>query len=345
MRAELAILRTARASAAFRQATTVEEADIEEAWELCVGHRQSTTPQPAQNQPSPPPPAAGTSPGKPNPQPSPSTMSSPAPATAPIARTPTDAFATPVPLRPLLKPRVLSLPRPAAQSHRLTAALSSGSRATACLATARLSAAPIRWQASVTASLSAGWEPGASGANWRWVRSCARPVRRLWGLLDASRSTGATQGLATARESLASLFQAQRRIHLLLLHKGSVRWLARNATATGALKALRSLPDAAGKSPLRDALLRLHRSLSASYPSGKDTVCVCSDGLPTLDPGQTASQAGTRLRAAVQRLTQQQSFRAVWLSPTPARAFARWLETVLAGSRFELVRIAAVDGH
>jgi Mg-chelatase subunit ChlD len=166
-------------------------------------------------------------------------------------------------------------------------------------------------------------------------------VRRLWALLDASRSTGAAQFLAAARESLASMFKAPQRIHLLLLHKGSVRWLARNATAAGALTALRSLPDAAGKSPLRDALLRLHRGLSAAHASRKDTVCICSDGLPTLAPGQTAAQAGDRLRSAVQRLSRLQPFRAVWLSPTPARAFTRWLATLLAGSRFELVRIGA----
>jgi Mg-chelatase subunit ChlD len=163
--------------------------------------------------------------------------------------------------------------------------------------------------------------------------------------LDASRSTGAAQFLADARESLASLFQAPLRINLLLLHQGSIRWLARNASASGARSALESLPDAAGKSPLRDALLRLHRGLSAAQPSAKDTVCICSDGLPTLTPGQTAHQAGQRLRNAVLRLTRQQPFRAIWLSPAPARAFTRWLDTLLAGSGFELLRIDGADNR
>lgn len=346
MRAELAILRTARASAAFRHAAAVEQADLEEAWELCLGHRQSSPPKPpAAHPPSPPPPASGNSAGKPNPQPQPSSMPSPHPAPAPIAFTPADAFASPIPLRPLLKPRVLSLPRPVAQNHHLTAALSSDRRATARLATAQLSRGQIRWQASATASLRSGWQPGDSGAGWRWVRSCTHPARRLWALLDASRSTGAAQFLAEARESLASLFQAPLRINLLLVHQGSVRWLARNATPSGARAALESLPDAAGKSPLREALLRLHRGLSAAQPSAKDTVCICSDGLPTLTPGQTAAHAGQRLRAAVQRLTRQQPFRAFWLSPAPARTFTRWLDTLLAGSRVELVRIAGAEGR
>ena len=131
----------------------------------------------------------------------------------------------------------------------------------------------------------------------------------------------------------------------MLLHKGSVRWLARNSTAAGARAALEALPDAAGKSPLRDALLRLHRGLSAAQPSANDTVCICSDGLPTLAPGQTAAQAAQRLRAAVQRLARQQPFRALWLSPAPARAFTQWLDTLLAGSRFELVRIASAHNR
>ena len=346
MRAELAILRTARASAAFRQAATVEEADLEEAWALCVSHRQGVPPTPpARHHPSPPPPGTPNSPGTPLSKPTPSSMSSPTPTPDPIARTPAEACATPIPLRPLLKPRVLSLPKAVAQNNRLTAALSSRSSATARLATARLNAGAVRWQASLTASLRSGWEPGSSGANWRWVRSCPRPVRRLWALLDASRSTGAAQFLATARESLASLFKAPLRIHLLLLHKGSVRWLARNATASGALKALSTLPDAAGKSPLRDALLRLHRSVSAAHASRKDTVCICSDGLPTLTPGQTASQAGDRLRAAVHRLTRLHPFRAVWLSPAPTRAFTRWLDMLLAGTRFALMRIGGTEGR
>ena len=346
MRAELAILRTARASAAFRHAPAVEQADLEEAWLLCLGHRQSAPPSPPlQNRPPPPPPATESAAQNPNAQPKPSAMSSPTPTPAPIAFTPSEAFAAPIPLRPLLKPRILSLPQPGAQNRRLTAALSADRRATARLTTAHLSKGPVRWQASLTASLRSGWEPGASGAGWRWIRSCSRPVRRLWALLDASRSTGAAQFLADARESLASLFQAPLRINLLLLHKGSVRWLARNSTAAGARAALEALPDAAGKSPLRDALLRLHRGLSAAQPSAKDTVCICSDGLPTLAPGQTAAQAAQRLRAAVQRLARQQPFRALWLSPAPARAFTQWLDTLLAGSKFELVRIASAHNR
>jgi magnesium chelatase subunit I len=266
MRAELAILRTARASAALRHAASVEPADMEEAWHLCLGHRQTYPPAPAPQNRPPTPPTPGSAPHNPDANPKPSPMSTPT--SSPLARTPADALASPIPLRPLLKPRVLSLPKAELQNRHLTAALSADRRATARLATARLHPGPVRWQASLTASLRAGWKPGTGGDGWRWIRSCARPARRLWALLDASRATGAAQFLADARESLASLFTAPLRINLLLLHKGSVRWLARNATASSARAALESLPDAAGKSPLREALLRLHlrRYVGSSLP-------------------------------------------------------------------------------
>lgn len=256
--------------------------------------------------------------------------------TAPIPRTPTDALASPVPLRPLLKPRILSLPPTGPKNRPLTAALPAGRHATA-----RLAQGPIRWQASLTASLRSGWEPGAAGTGWRCIRSGPRPLRRLWALLDASRSTGAGQFLADACESLVSLFEARLRINLLLIHRGAIRWLARNATQTHARAALETLPDASGKSPLREALLRLNRALSAAQTSSGDTVCVCSDGLPTLSPGQTAAEAAQGLRSAVQRFERNPGFRGVWLCPAPGRAFTRWLDNVLAGSGFQRVHLAA----
>jgi magnesium chelatase subunit D len=350
MRAELAILRTARASAALRHAAEVETEDIEEAWLLCIGHRQSPTVSspPRDREPPGKPSSSNPAPGsatKPsNADPKPSSMSASTSST-PLALTPSDAFASPIPLRPLTKPRVISLPRPLAQPRHLTAALSPKRAATARLATARLERGAIRWQASLTTSLLAGWRPGGPTDGWRWVRSCARPVRRLWALVDASRSTGASQFLAAAREALASLLRQQARINLLLVHRGSVRWLGRNATPAGALGALTALPDAAGKSPLREALARLRRGIIAGQASARDTVCICSDGLPTLAPGQSAPEAWRGLRSAVQRLSRSSPARAIWFSPEPSRAFQQWLETLLSGSGFGWVHLAGTDNR
>ena len=40
LRAELAVVRTARSAAAFDDRCSVEEADLQEAWRLCLGHRR-----------------------------------------------------------------------------------------------------------------------------------------------------------------------------------------------------------------------------------------------------------------------------------------------------------------
>lgn len=355
MRAELAILRTARASAALRLAATVEPADIEEAWQLCLGHRQSAAGAPPPRdrdrpgQPTSTHPTAGPGASPPflPPQSLPMSHSKRSSAPMPLALTPTDASASPIPLRPSQKPRILDLPRASATPRCLTAAFSAKDRSGARPATARLERGPIRWQASLVASLSAGWKPGspASGepaSGWRWVRACARSPRRLWALLDASRSTGASRFLEEASGALRSLFQPRLRIHLLLLHRCTVRWLARGATAGRAAAALSTIPDAAGRSPLSEALLRLGRALQSARPSANDTLCVCSDGLPTLPPGRSAAEAQRDLRSAVQRLSRNNPAKSVWVSPAPSRAFRRWLETLLSGTTFAWIRVDGV---
>jgi hypothetical protein len=198
---------------------------------------------------------------------------------------------------------------------------------------------PVRWQASLALSLRAGWKPGSAGAGWHWVHSCARSPRRLWAFLDASRSTGASGFLEEAREALLSVFRPRQRMNLMLVHGGVVRWLVRGATAGKAAAALAAIPDASGKSPLSDALSRFTRALQLGLPSAKDTLWVCSDGLPTLSPGSSASEAQTGLRSVVRRLSRHIPADAVWVSPAPSRAFERWLETLLSGTRFAWVRL------
>lgn len=349
MRAELAILRTARAAAALRLAAAVEAADIEEAWQLCVGHRQSPAAAsalgaPDRPLPAPPSNASAASSARARELPSQSPLLSPSKNPAiptPLAMTPTDASPAPIPLRSLQKPRILALPVVSAPPRQLTAAFSSGQRTGAGAATARLEQGPVRWQASLALSLRAGWKPGLAGSGWRWVRSCARSPQRLWALLDASRSTGASGFLEEAREALLSLFRPRQRLYLMLIHRGAVRWLVRGATAPKAVAALAAIPDAAGKSPLSDALSRFGRALQSALPSAKDTLCVCSDGLPTLTPGRGASEAQRGLRSVVRRLSRHAPASAVWVSPAPSRAFVRWLETLLSETRFAWVRLAA----
>ncbi len=319
MRAELAVLRSARAAAAFRGDGVVTQDDIEEAWMLCMGHRASTPPSP----PPAPRSASGSSPGAGQ-----SPVTPPNSAASASSLTPKDSLSTPIPLTSMLIPRVLSIPEPLFKNRSLTAALS---KATAHLSSgAAVQTGPVRWQASFIASMNSGWRPGKTG--WRWVRSKLEQKRRFWALLDASRSTGASQFLAAARDVLAGLLRAPMRVYVLLIQEGRVRWLLRNSAPQTALARLDTLRAASGKSPLETALQTLRRSLKASGPSVRDMACVCSDGMPTLHAGQTAAGAAGEVRSALRRLSRTLHSPVLWLSPKAGRAFSGWLDGLLHGT-------------
>ncbi|RFC43134.1 MAG: Mg-chelatase subunit ChlI, partial [Verrucomicrobia bacterium] len=329
MRAELAVLRTARAAAAFRGATAAAAEDLEEAWDLCLGHR-STEPPLGLPPPAARPPQSEKPPQTSNPGTSSSLAGAP-PSSSPL--TPKDAQPDPIPLLPMQKPRILSLPQPLFPNRHLTAPMA----ATARLATSRLESGPVLWQASVVASLKRGWEPGAAG--WTWVRSSARPVRRLWALLDASRSTGGASFLEQAREVLAGVLRSVKKVSLLLIHNNCATWLLRSGAPGRALAGLSHLPSAAGGSPIAGALGKLNRAVSGGRATPRDTVCICSDGMPTLRSGQSAAQAARAIRAALQRLARSSSSSPFWLRPPMGRGVAAWLEKLLKGSGCELVQL------
>ena len=228
----------------------------------------------------------------------------------------------------MLKPRVLSIPEPLFKNRSLTAALS---KATAHLSSAVPSqSGSLRWQASLIASLKSGWKPGKTG--WQWMRSKPQQKSRFWALIDASRSTGAAQFLATALDALAGLLRAPMRIHLLLIQEGRVRWLLRNGTPQTSLARLETLKVACGKSPLAAALQTLRRSIKVSGPGVRDTACVCSDGMPTLRTGQTANGAAQEVRLALRRLARTLPSPVLWLSPKASRAFSGWLDGLVRGT-------------
>lgn len=335
MRAELAVLRTARAAAALRGSDAASQEDIEEAWQLCLGHRSSGV---ASAPPAPPAPGqphapsarepdffAGKKPGSP-------ALSTPSAASLKCLA-PKAAHPTPIPLLSMQKPRILSLPEPVFGGRHQTASMKVTSRFKTC----RLSAGPVLWQASLVASLKRGWKPSAPG--WSWVRTSTQPVRRLWALLDASRSTGAAAFLEQARGILAGVALHAKRVSLLLIHNHKISWLFRNATAGGTFERLANLPNAAGGSPIAEAVRHLSRAVGAGRATRRDTVCLCSDGLPTLRQGETAARAGAGIRAALRRLTRNSPVPPQWICPPMGRGAAAWLEKVTAGTNCRLVQI------
>ncbi len=333
MRAELAVLRSARAAAALRGALVVSDEDVEDAWTLCMGHRPHSALRSSQPPAGSPPPSApyGSSRGP---------AALPGSASPAAALTPKDSLSNPIPLQPMQKPRVLSVPQPLFKNRAYTAPLS---KITAHLSsTAPAATGAIRWQGSLLASMQAGWRPGKAG--WRWVRSQPTEKRRFWALLDASRSTGASQFLAAARETLAGFMRAPMRVSLLLIHEGKLRWLLRNGAPKTAMQRLEALGSAAGKSPLQAALQMLRQALKAGAPTFRDTVCICSDGMPSLRAVQTAAEVAAEVGAALRRLAQTLPSAVLWLSPKAGRAHSGWLEGLLRGSGTVCVSLEASHG-
>ena len=374
MRAELAILRTARAGAALRGASAVAREDLEEAWVLCLGHRRpvpqsgggsssgqlpapprsapQTSTAPAGGAPFPgpaTPPVTHVHPGHPASENSPHRMQKSPDSVPPVesSQPPRDALPGAIVLDAPRKPRVLSVPQPLFGARigerRLTAPLVAAKTLTARLATSRLREGRVRWQASVLASLRAGWRPGASG--WCTVFSGkSRVLPRLWLLLDASRSGGARQFLAAARDLVLERIRGPVRVSALALRSGKVNWLLRNATASVARRKLETLPEASGKSPLARAVSLLRRAVLGSCPGAADAVWVCSDGLPTLEPGEGSQAAAGRLRHAFRRLDVQFPGTLVWVGPEQGRVLGNWLDGLLFKTRASLVRVASPGG-
>ena len=284
MRTELAVMRTARSAAAWNSRNEVLTADIEEAWALCLGHRQeeAKTPSilnPPHNQAGRP--ASSSSQGQSG------NGSSPAPLHAreqsielrTESAAPSTAFSTW--WNQSEKP-VQERPGPGHSVH-------------------TTSKAPIAWLASVLASVQADWLLG--NGSFRLRRSRLSKKRSLWIFLDASRSTGMTGFLSRASVLLqaADRLKINCRVHILLLRENRVRWLCRNkrwATACGALAAVNS---ASGGSHLAEALVNLNRSMLRK----RHTIpwaMIFTDGLNRRLSNETMTQSLTRMKLALRRI-------------------------------------------
>jgi hypothetical protein len=138
---------------------------------------------------------------------------------------------------------------------------------------------------------------------------------------------------------LADVLRSVKKVSLLLVHNNCATWLLRSGTPGRALVGLASIPSAAGGSPIAEAIGKLNRAVSAGRATRRDTVCICSDGMPTLRRGQSAAQASQEIRAALQRLARSSSSAPVWLRPRVGRGVAAWLEKLLKGSGCQIVQV------
>jgi magnesium chelatase subunit I len=320
IRAELAVVRTARCAAAWDNRAGVEDRDVEEAWDLCLGYREPDRLIP--RTPSPTPPA--TQSGKPS--------------GAMVARTssaPLDSHPHPEKISP---PQAVSYSdlqdwwrrpsyRPLATSDTsVFGGFSARPRG------------PIAWLESLVFSSRMGWVPNRTALHLRY--SLPSGKKNLWCFFDASRSTGMSRFLNPARDAMTGFARAasSARFHLIILEGGKIRWSAWNSTARRFEAALLDLKQASGKSLIIEGLKTLQRAMLRKGSKPGDRLVIASDGFASPARGEKPAQTLSRLRHALSRIARAQNSIA-WIHPSPKRGLARWLPALCSHLKVQRVEI------
>jgi magnesium chelatase subunit I len=314
LRAELAVIRTARCAAAFDDRLSVGERDLEEAWRLCLGHRQTEQSR-APNSPS----------------------SSPAMRPPMFGNRSPETSSAPLESRP--DPKVLGLFRP--DPHFQFLHWVCGRRANSASGRNRLTdvkvlaqpQGPIAWLATLSFSARSGWLDNVGPMLLQHRAPSTR--ENFWCFLDASRSAGMNQFIDAGRNILAGMPSRLKsaRFHLVVLAAGEIQWATRNSSAAAFQNALKLLREANGKSLITEGITRLHRGKLRKGIALKDRVVILSDGLNSPAPGENPSQSLARLRQILRRLTRTGT-PCAWLHPTSKRGMRHWIPQLLRGLAF-----------
>ena len=330
VRAELGIIRTARCAAAWRRDAEISEDDLEEAFILCLGHRQEQqTPTDSKSKPQ---------------------LNLPE---RPIEKTQTKQIEI---------PRTSSSPVEAqedkiildAAKTRLHAELAEWwnstnkkqdsdvfSPGTSRLIPTFVSDSYLCWGSSLRASVLRGWSPGKP-----WHPLYRKPARRnnFWLFLDASRSTGvisnefSTRFLSSVRNVILMLGSKtfSSRFHLLILQNGQARWWMKRGTAQSISKALKNLNEASGKSHLTKSLKQLCHAIQKQGVLTGDRVLLCTDGMLSPEKGKSVYESKKRFSKALLNLSQRiQS--TLWLHPPLKRGMRHLLPQLAEGTSVSLL--------
>ena len=333
VRAELGIIRTARCAAAWRRDVEISEVDLEEAWILCLGHRQEqNTPTDHNSKPQ---------------------LNLPE---LPIEKTQTKRIKIPRTSSSPLEAQNDKIFLDAAQT-RLHAELAEWWNSpnkkqspdgfvsgTSRSVPEHFSGARLCWISSLKASVLKGWSPGKP-----WHLCYRKPARRnnFWLFLDASRSTGvisnelSTRFLASVRNTVLMLGSKtfSSRFHVLVLQNGQVKWWIKRGTAKAIGKTLKQLNEASGKSHLTQALNQLCNAIQKQGVLSGDRVLLCTDGMFSPERGKNVSESKKRFRKALLNLSQR--IQAVlWLHPRLKRGMRHLLPQLSEGTS---VRLLALD--
>jgi Mg-chelatase subunit ChlI len=341
VRAELAVVRTARCAAAFAERDVIHADDIEEAWSLCLGHRD------AAQQDAPPPrarePQVGAPENRGNGSGNVAQQQHQRSANS-TAQFPRDAHAEPRRIEPM---------RPGDPDAHVLEWWTQQRRADEDL-NARISdfkSSPhgrhIAWMSSLAAAAARGWKPrngasencGSGGWQVRYRNRTRKP--HAWLFLDASHSTGAHEFLARARDAAAGLAQRFRAVrwHVLVLHGGRLEWTLRRAPGAHVQRALAGIRAACGKSHLSAALRVLRRAALRGGASPRDRIIFCSDGFVSGAAGEPTRRTVGRFQDALRAITRVK-IPLLWLHPAPVRGMSQWLARVCGRLPVTRVRVA-----
>jgi uncharacterized protein (DUF58 family) len=183
-----------------------------------------------------------------------------------------------------------------------------------------------------------GWVPDRTALQLRY--SLPSGKKNLWCFLDASRSTGMSRFLNSARDALTALARSANsaRFHLIVLEGGKIRWTAWNSTARRFEAALRDLKEASGKSLIIEALKTLQRAMLRKGSKPGDRVVIASDGLASPAPAEKSAQTLSRLRHALGRIVRTRHSIA-WIHPPPKRGLAKWLPALCTHPNVQRVEL------
>jgi magnesium chelatase subunit I len=307
LRAELAVLRTVRCAAAWDNRLTVEQRDLDEAWRMCLGHRQPENRSPTSTSSRP------DSVRKFNPGP-----------TQPFSVAPINALPDP---RELTEPKT-SPHRPLRDWFNSGPFQNGGLKPRSGTACAPGRGA-INWIATLLSSVKGGW---LAGRKFRLSYYSVNRRPKLWCFLDASRSTGMSQFLSAARDALIDLAASRRPIRyaLLLLRENQIEWPVKNGSGRSFRMALSGINDARGKSHIFKSINFLHRAILRQGNIARDRVIIVSDGLASPEPGEDYRHTAPRLRQSLRRITRM-GVSTAWFHFSKKRSLSRWLGKIFQG--------------
>ena len=118
------------------------------------------------------------------------------------------------------------------------------------------------------------------------------------------------------------------RFHILLLRDSRPSWLLRRGTIRQTESALLALNEAGGKSHLAQCLQQLIRGIQRQGVGAGDRILICSDGLTSPQPGESAQKALQTFRHALRQLARF-GIPVAWLHPAPKHGLARWIPRLI----------------